>query len=59
MEGNGGCVAATGTVAGRLKNGQEIDAPAGWAFRFREGKVVWCRVYTDPSEALADVGLAP
>jgi ketosteroid isomerase-like protein len=59
LEGDDGCVVATGAVAGRLKSGEAIDAPAGWAFRFRDGKIVWCRVYTDPSEALADVGLAP
>jgi ketosteroid isomerase-like protein len=58
-EGSEECVAVTGAVAGRLKNGAAVKASAGWAFRFRDGKVVWARVYTDPSEALADVGLAP
>jgi ketosteroid isomerase-like protein len=57
-EGREGCVVATGSAAGRLKSGEPVEAPAGWAFRFRDGKIVWCRVYTDPKDALADVGLA-
>jgi ketosteroid isomerase-like protein len=59
LEGDDECVAVTGKVDGRLKNGEAIRTPAGWAFRLRDGKVVWARVYTDPDEALADVGLAP
>jgi ketosteroid isomerase-like protein len=58
LEGDNECVAVVGRAAGRLRNGESIDAPAGWAFRFRDGQIVWCRVYTDPNEALADVGLA-
>jgi ketosteroid isomerase-like protein len=58
VEGEEECVVAvTGAVSGRLKNGEAIKTAAGWAFRFRDGKVVWARVYTDPGEALADVGL--
>ena len=44
-------VVAIGTVKGLLKNGDSFESVAGWAWRFREGKIVWCRVYTDPSDA--------
>ena len=33
-----------------------VDEPAGLAFRLREGKVVWAKVYTSHDEALAAVG---
>jgi ketosteroid isomerase-like protein len=58
-EGDNGCVGVIGAAAGRLRSGDAIDVPAGWAFRFRDGKIVWARVYKDPNDALADVGLAP
>ena len=57
LEADKGCVAVIGSVAGRLKNGESISSAAGWAFRVDEGKIVWCRAYTDPSDAPSDVGL--
>ena len=33
-----------------------VDEPAGFAFRLREGKVVWAKVYTSHDEARAAVG---
>jgi ketosteroid isomerase-like protein len=58
LEGNDGCVAVIGSAAGRLKSGDSIDSPAGWGFKVRDGRIVWCRVYTNPNDALVDVGLA-
>ena len=36
-----------------------VDEPAGIAFKLREAKVVWAKVYRSPEEALAAVGLPP
>ena len=33
-----------------------VDEPAGFAFRLRDGKVVWAKVYPSHDEALAAVG---
>jgi hypothetical protein len=33
-----------------------VDDPAGFAFRLRDGKVVWAKVYPSHQEALASVG---
>ena len=33
-----------------------VDDPAGFAFRLRDGKVVWAKVYPSLEEATAAVG---
>jgi ketosteroid isomerase-like protein len=38
-------------------SGVEGDAPAGWVFRFRGGRLLRFRAFTDPEEALEAVGL--
>lgn len=47
----GDCVVVTGRVSGR--RAISVYAETGWVWRVRKGKVVYCRVYTDPEEALA------
>jgi len=37
--------------------GRVIDAPAGWVWRLRDGKLVEGRVYENQREALAAAGL--
>ena len=51
-------VALTRTYA-RGPDGAEIEMSDGHALTFRDGKVIYWRMYTDRSEALADVGLSP
>jgi ketosteroid isomerase-like protein len=51
-------VALTRTYA-RGADGAEIEMSDGHALTFRDGKVIYWRMYTDRSEALADVGLGP
>jgi ketosteroid isomerase-like protein/anti-sigma regulatory factor (Ser/Thr protein kinase) len=46
-------------AVGRIRARQldvELDEPAGFAFRLRDGKVVWAKVYPSHEEALAAVG---
>jgi ketosteroid isomerase-like protein len=38
-------------------SGVESDAPAGWIFRFRGGKLVLFRAFRDPDTALESVGM--
>jgi ketosteroid isomerase-like protein len=38
-------------------SGVETDSPAGWVFRFRDGKLRRFRAFRDPDQALEDVGL--
>ena len=41
----------------RARHGDlELDDPAGFAFRLRDGKVVWAKVYPSHEEAIAAVG---
>ena len=51
-------VALTRTYA-RGPDGSEIEVSDGHTLTFRDGKVVYWRMYTDRNEALADVGLGP
>jgi uncharacterized protein len=45
--------------SGRGKgSGVEIEAPLAQAFRVREGKVVWARIYASREEALEAAGLS-
>jgi ketosteroid isomerase-like protein/anti-sigma regulatory factor (Ser/Thr protein kinase) len=46
-------------AAGRIRARQgevTVDDPAAFCFRFRDGKVVWAKVYRSHDEALAAVG---
>ena len=55
---DGDGVVALGTVRGRLKGGQQpIESGVAWAWRVRDGKLVWGRVYTNPDDALGDLGI--
>ena len=38
-------------------SGVETESPAGWVFKFRDGKVVEFRAFRDPEQALERVGL--
>ena len=37
-------------------SGVELDMPATWIIRMREGKIAYWRTYTDRDEALRDIG---
>jgi ketosteroid isomerase-like protein len=52
----GDCVVALGRIHARGA-GMIIDRPTGWVWRFRDGKIVWGRVYSTQEEALRSVGL--
>jgi ketosteroid isomerase-like protein len=52
----GETVVALGRMYGR-GGGMIIDRPTGWVWRFRNGKVVFCRVYASQEEALRAAGL--
>jgi ketosteroid isomerase-like protein len=52
-------VVALGKVRGRLKDGGgTVEDDVAWAWKVKDGKVIWGRVYTNPQDALADAGLA-
>jgi ketosteroid isomerase-like protein len=38
-------------------SGVETASPAGWMFKFRNGKVLRCRAFSEPEEALEATGL--
>ncbi|MDQ6810583.1 MAG: nuclear transport factor 2 family protein [Actinomycetota bacterium] len=38
--------------------GVESDAPAGWVFRFRDGKVAYFHAFRDPERVFGSVGLS-
>jgi hypothetical protein len=48
-------VVAVGRIHAR-QGGVTVEDPAGFAFRLRDGKVVWAKVYRSHDEALAAVG---
>src|SRR5690242_4107238 len=52
----GGTVVALGRIHGR-GGGMIIDRPTGWVWRFRDGKIVFGRVYASQEEALKAAGL--
>ena len=52
----GEIVVALGRMHGR-GGGMIIDRPTGWVWRFRNGKIVFCRVYASQEEALRAAGL--
>lgn len=52
FESNGDSVIATGRTRLRGKgSGVEITVEWGQVFRFRNGKLLWSRIYSDPAEA--------
>jgi ketosteroid isomerase-like protein/anti-sigma regulatory factor (Ser/Thr protein kinase) len=55
LRADGEHVVAVSRIRARLR-GVTVDDPAGFAFRLRDGKVVWAKVYPSHDEALAAVG---
>jgi ketosteroid isomerase-like protein len=54
----GDLVLAVGRIHYRGKaSGVEMDAPVGWVFRFRQGKIIYLRTFRDPEQVLGAVGL--
>jgi ketosteroid isomerase-like protein len=51
-------VLALGRVYARGVDGLLVDSPAGWLWRLRNGKVVYGRIFSDRTAALAAAGLA-
>ena len=47
---------ALGTIVGE-RDGEQVDDEVAWAWKLRDGKVVWGRVYLTPAEALEDTGI--
>jgi ketosteroid isomerase-like protein len=50
-------VVTIGELAGE-RNGERLDGELAWAWKLRDGKIVWGRVYPNPEEALEDAGLS-
>jgi ketosteroid isomerase-like protein len=40
-------------------SGVETESPAGWVFKFSDGKLLQFRAFRDPEQALERVGLGP
>jgi anti-sigma regulatory factor (Ser/Thr protein kinase)/ketosteroid isomerase-like protein len=57
LRSDGDHVVAIGNIYARREN-VVADDPAGFAFKLRDGKVVWLKVYRSPEEALAAAGLS-
>jgi ketosteroid isomerase-like protein len=53
----GDLVVALGRVYARGSDGLVVDAPTGWVWTVRAGKIVSGRVYTSREEALGAAGL--
>src|SRR5262245_10136431 len=54
----GECVLVTGRIHGRGKASElEMEVPAAWVWRVRDGRVTFMHVYLEKSEALAAAGL--
>jgi ketosteroid isomerase-like protein len=51
-------VVAVGRVSGD-RDGNRVDSQAAWAWKLRDGKVVWGRVYENPAGAFVDAGFDP
>jgi ketosteroid isomerase-like protein len=52
----GECVVVVGSISGE-RDGQRVESRAGWAWKLRDGKVVWARVYENPDDAFKDAGM--
>jgi ketosteroid isomerase-like protein/anti-sigma regulatory factor (Ser/Thr protein kinase) len=57
LRADGEHVVAVGRIRAR-QGDVAVDDPAGFAFRLRDGRVVWAKVYRSHEEALAAVGWA-
>jgi ketosteroid isomerase-like protein len=54
----GSVVIAVGQIRYRGKgSGAESEAPAGWLFKFRNGRLIRFRAFREPEQALEAVGL--
>ena len=49
-------VVTLGEIVGE-REGEQINDEVAWAWKLRDGKVVWGRVYLTPAEALEDTGI--
>jgi ketosteroid isomerase-like protein len=49
-------VVALGTIVGE-RDGGVLRSEIAWAWKLRNGKIVWGRVYAEPAEALQDAGI--
>ena len=58
LRADGDYVVAAGRIYAQQQN-LIADDPAGFAFKLRDGKVVWAKVYRSVDEALAAAGLSP
>ena len=55
----GDIVIGVGRIHYRGKgSGVETESPAGWMFKFRDGKVVSFRAFREPDQALETLGLS-
>jgi ketosteroid isomerase-like protein len=52
----GECVVAVGTISGE-RDGQQVESPAAWAWKLRNGKAAWGRVYESADDAFNDAGM--
>jgi ketosteroid isomerase-like protein len=50
-------VVALGSIVGE-RDGAAVEAEVAWAWKLRDGKVVWGRVYQEPGQALEDAGIS-
>jgi ketosteroid isomerase-like protein len=50
-------VVTIGEIAGE-RDGERLGGELAWAWKLRDGKIVWGRVYLKPEEALDDAGLS-
>jgi ketosteroid isomerase-like protein len=49
-------VVSVGTIVGE-REGRVLRTDIAWAWKLRDGKVVWGRVYSEPDEAFQDAGI--
>ena len=56
LRADGDHVAAAGRIHAR-RQGFVAEDPAGFAFKLRDGKVVWAKVYRSPGEAFSAAGV--
>jgi ketosteroid isomerase-like protein len=51
-------VLAFGGLQGRFHSGVELEMDVAWVYRFRDGLMIWGRLYTKREDALEAVGLS-
>ncbi len=52
----GRAVVALGETSGRARFGSFEDVPTKWVFKFREGLVVWAKIFADNAGVLEALG---